>query len=70
MTTNENTITGPPHVHHMDSNTAYHAAKLGMWLFLATEVLLFGGLFAGFALYRWAYLAEFAEASKLLSWKL
>jgi len=25
----------PPHIHHMDSATAYRAAKLGMWLFLA-----------------------------------
>lgn len=63
-------LTGPPHVHHMDSTTAYHAAKLGMWLFLGTEILLFGGLFAGFALYRWKYLAEFAEASTHLDWRL
>lgn len=54
---------GPPHVHHMDPKTAYESAKLGMWLFLATEVLLFGGLFAAFALYRWYYLAEFHAAS-------
>ena len=26
------------------------AGKIGMWLFLATEILLFGGLFVGFAL--------------------
>lgn len=64
----EETLSGPPHVHHMDSTTAYHAAKLGMWLFLATEILLFGGLFAAFALYRWMYLEEFAVASKHLNW--
>ena len=57
----------PPVVHHMDSTTAYQAAKLGMWLFLATEVLLFGGLFAAFALYRWMYLPEFHAASQFLS---
>ena len=28
----------------------FDATKIGMWLFLATEVLLFGGLFVGFAL--------------------
>jgi len=59
---------GPPHVHHMDSTTAYHAAKLGMWLFLATEILLFGGLFTAFALFRWMYLAEFHHASTQLNW--
>ncbi len=58
---------GPPHVHHMDSTTAYSAAKLGMWLFLATEILLFGGLFASFALYRWAYLEQFHHASMELN---
>jgi cytochrome c oxidase subunit III len=28
------------------------AAQFGMWLFLATEVLFFGGLFGGYAVYR------------------
>lgn len=61
---------GPPHVHHMDAPTAYSAAKLGMWLFLATEILLFGGLFCAFAVYRWMYLDEFHHASKQLNWML
>lgn len=60
-------VTGPPHVHHMDPPTAYHSAKFGMWLFLATELLLFGGLFAAFAIYRWQYFDEFHEASKELN---
>lgn len=58
---------GPPHVHHMSTVTAYHAAKLGMWLFLATEVLLFGGLFAAFILYHWMYFHEFHHASQELN---
>ncbi len=66
----EHVASGPPHVHHMDAKTAYSAAKLGMWLFLATEILLFGGLFAGFAIYRWQYLSEFAHASEHLNWKM
>ena len=70
MSTAEHTVQGPPHVHHMDAPTAYQAAKLGMWLFLATEVLLFGGLFAAFAIYRWMYLDEFAAASDHLNWQL
>jgi cytochrome c oxidase subunit III len=60
----------PPHIHHMDSATAYEAAKLGMWLFLATEILLFGGLFAAFAIFRWMYLEQFHAASHHLDWKL
>lgn len=43
------------------------AARLGMWLFLATEVLLFGGLFAAYMVYRFAYPQAFAAASRTLS---
>lgn len=31
---------------------AYEAAKLGIWTFLATEVLLFGGLFTAYTVFR------------------
>jgi cytochrome c oxidase subunit 3 len=61
---------GPPHIHHMDPPTAYHAAKFGMWLFLATELLLFGVMFAAFAVFRWKFFHEFHEASSHLNWKL
>lgn len=70
MSTHEVTVDepgAPPHVHHMDTTTAYEAAKFGMWLFLATEVLLFGGLFAAFAVFRWMYLPEFHHASQYLN---
>jgi cytochrome c oxidase subunit 3 len=35
-----------------------------MWLFLATEVLLFTALFAAYAVYRFLFGADFAEASR------
>jgi len=57
----------PPHVHHMDVPTAYQAAKFGMWLFLATEILLFGGLFTCFAIFHWKYFDEFHRASHHLN---
>jgi cytochrome c oxidase subunit 3 len=38
-----------------------HAARLGMWVFLASEMLLFAGLFALFVTYRVAYPSGFAE---------
>ena len=39
--------------HHWDNpQQQFEAGKLGMWLFLATEVLLFGGLFCGYAIWR------------------
>ena len=42
------------------------AAKLGMWIFLATEVLFFGGLFLGYTIYRFTYGHVFVEASRKL----
>ncbi|RME61013.1 MAG: cytochrome c oxidase subunit 3 family protein [Candidatus Dadabacteria bacterium] len=71
MSNAEEALAGePPHVHHMDPETAYTAAKFGMWLFLATEILLFGVLFSSFAIYRWMYLDFFHHASQHLNWKL
>ncbi len=44
----------PPHLqHHYETESQqYEAAKFGMWLFLATELLFFGGLFVLYAVYR------------------
>ena len=39
------------------------AASLGMWAFLITEILFFGGLFAGYAVYRSSYPEAFADGS-------
>ena len=40
------------------------AATLGMWIFLATEVLFFGGLFLGYTVYRSLYPLTWAAASR------
>ena len=40
------------------------AATMGMWLFLATEILFFGGMFLGYTVYRHAWPIAFAEASR------
>ncbi|HEV3276488.1 MAG TPA: cytochrome c oxidase subunit 3 [Terriglobia bacterium] len=45
------------------------ADTFGMWLFLATEVLFFGGLFCGYALYRNLYFEAFTAGSHLLKIK-
>ena len=44
----------------------FDTSKIGMWLFLATEVLLFGGLFVGFGLMQARYPQEFIEAHEHL----
>ena len=43
------------------------AAKLGMWIFLATEVLFFGGLFLAYAALRYFYPGTFRDAHAFLS---
>jgi len=49
--------------HHFDSaDTQFDAGKMGLWLFLVTEVLLFGGLFCAFAIFRSWYYPAFVEA--------
>lgn len=45
----------------------YTGAKLGMWLFLFTEILLFGGMFLVYAVYRTVHTADFHEAAKEMS---
>lgn len=45
----------------------YTADILGMWLFLATEILFFGALFIGFFVYRNLYAEPFAAASQRLT---
>jgi cytochrome c oxidase subunit 3 len=55
------------HEHQFDDAVQQQeAASLGMWLFLATEVLFFGGLFASYTIYRSAYPDAFGEASRHL----
>lgn len=54
----------PGLAHHFDDLEQQHAAgSLGMWLFLVTEILFFGGLFAAYTVYRWQYPAAFAQGS-------
>jgi cytochrome c oxidase subunit 3 len=42
------------------------AAQLGIWIFLATEVLFFGGLFLSYCVYRFVYGSVFIQASRQL----
>ena len=39
------------------------ASALGMWVFLVTEILFFGGLFLAYTIYRWQNARAFAHAS-------
>ena len=50
-----------------DLEQQHEAASLGMWIFLATEVMFFGGLFAGYTIYRNLYLPGFSAGSHMLN---
>ncbi len=53
--------------HQFDTlDQQHHADTLGMWVFLATEVLFFGGLITGYVMMRASYPWAFAEASRHL----
>src|SRR5664279_1015092 len=55
------------HQHHFTTmEQQFDTSKIGMWLFLVTEVLTFGGLFAGFGLMQNKYPQEFVEAHEHL----
>ena len=47
-----------------------YTATLGMWAFLATEVLFIGSLFVAFFVYRMRWANDFAESAKELKWYL
>jgi cytochrome c oxidase subunit III len=54
--------------HHFDTlEQQQHAAAFGMWVFLVTEVLFFGGMFMAYILYRTWYPETFAAASHTLN---
>ena len=63
---------GSGHVAHQFDDAAQQkeAATLGMWAFLATEVMFFGGVLLAYAIYRSSYSEAFAAASQLEDWKI
>ena len=58
----------PPELQHQfdDLDQQAVASTLGMWVFLLTEIMFFGGLFVGYAVYRTAYPEAFSEGSRHL----
>src|SRR4026209_234123 len=53
--------------HHFENmEQQREAGTLGMWVFLVTEIMFFGGMFLAYTLYRTAFPAAFASASNHL----
>lgn len=62
----------PAHLQHhfVSSEQQFSAAKMGMWMFLVTEVLLFSGMFVAYMIYRGLHPEVFKAASVLLDTRL
>lgn len=59
------------HAHHFASaEDEFEACKQGMWVFLVTEVLMIGGLFVAYGIFRGLYPEMFHEAHKFLNVKM
>src|SRR5580765_3084874 len=67
------------HTHHHNPALLHHfsteeqqrnSASFGMWIFLATEVMFFGGLFCAYLIYRHWYFGDFGAASTPIDAKL
>ncbi len=72
-TGNQTTTAGHKHhfAHHFTSAMhEFMASKEGIWLFMVTEILMFGGLFVGYFLMHALYPNTFAEGASHLDWKL
>ena len=63
---------GGAHVahHFKDATQQYDSGKEGIWLFMVTEILMFGGLFVGYAIYHNMYPGMFSEGAASLDWKM
>jgi cytochrome c oxidase subunit 3 len=66
-----------PHAEHAglahqfeDLAQQHDADTFGIWLFLVTEIMFFGGVFLGYAVLRWLYFAAFEGGSHLLDVRL
>jgi cytochrome c oxidase subunit III len=58
------------HGHHWRSGAEeFDAIKFGFWLFLSTEVLLFGGIFCAYFIFRTLYPDAYHEGSSALDWR-
>ena len=58
----------PQHRHHFETEEQQReAGSFGMWLFLLTEIMFFGGMFFAYLLYRNWYYDAFVAASNTLS---
>ena len=74
MSTDSHAVEGK-HEHHFahhfkDAMHEFLSSKEGIWLFMVTEIVMFGGLFVGYFLMHAMYPATFSEGASHLDWKM
>ena len=71
LATTHDRATHPALQHHFENmEQQREAGTLGMWVFLVTEIMFFGGMFLAYTLYRYKYPGAFAAASNHLDIRL
>lgn len=59
------------HAHHFrDAMHEFLSSKEGIWVFMVTEILMFGGLFVGYFIFHALYPETFHEGASHLAWKM
>jgi len=62
---------GQHYAHHFDNaEHEYVSSKQGIWLFLCTEIMMFGGLFVAYTYYHSLYPEVFKAGSKFVDWRM
>jgi cytochrome c oxidase subunit 3 len=56
--------------HFKNAEHQYQTNKQGIWVFMVTEIMMFGGLFVGYAIFHALYPEMFAEGASHLDWRL
>lgn len=56
--------------HFKDANQQYLSGKEGIWLFMLTEILMFGAIFVAYIIYHSKFPEMFAEGASSLNWKM
>jgi len=72
MSTDNTTTTGHEHHYAHHFKDAFHeflSTKEGIWLFMVSEIMMFGGLFLGYFIMHAQYPAMFAEGASHLDWR-
>lgn len=56
--------------HYKSALHEFLSAKEGIWIFMVTEIMMFGGLFVGFFIYKALKPAIFSEGASYLDWRM